>query len=150
MITELELGIAELNLSIHHKILIILYLVVYLAAMLIQIQDTRTKVKFIDWILAFLTSAVGGIVTYFAIMSWANIGIRMATTLFASLVSYRTIKFIVSNEAQEDFAAGFWAGIKIMLQRLFNTQNSNNDNGPHGHNPYNHNKPNNNDSNGRS
>lgn len=131
--------IFHFNLDIHHKILILLYLVIYLAAMLIQIQDKDTKVKFIDWILAFMTSSVGGLVTYYAVMTWANLGLRMATTLFVSLVSYRTIKFIVSDEAQTDFAKGFWSGIKTIMQRLFNTQPPNNNN----------NNNNNNDTNGR-
>lgn len=116
------------NLDIHHKILILLYLVTYLAAMLIQIKDPKTDVDWLDWILALLTSFVGGMLTYFAVMKWANLGIRMATTIFVSLVSYRTIKFIVSDEAQNDFAKGFWVGIKTVMQRLFNTPNNNDNN----------------------
>lgn len=94
--------------------------------MLIQIKDPKTDVDAMDWVLALLTSFVGGLIAYFAVMKWVNVGMRMAVTIFVSLVSYRTIKFIVSNEAQNDFAKGFWVGIKTVMQRLFNSQPPNN------------------------
>lgn len=124
IIMQLEL---HNNLELHHRILIILYLVTYFAAMLIQIKDPNTRVSFLDWILAFLASSVGGILTYFGVMGWANIGVRMATTIFVSLVSYRTLKFIVSDEAQTAFAKGFFSGLMGILHRLFDAPKKQND-----------------------
>lgn len=122
----------NIQLDIHHKILGVLLLIAYLAAMLIQIRDPKTDVHLTDWILALLCSLLGATITYFVVMKWANIGWRMAITVIVSLVSYRTLKFIVSNEAQDEFARGFWTGIMNALKRLFNADHkppSNNDNG---------------------
>lgn len=108
--------------TIEHKVLFVLYICSYLMAMFIQIKDPNTKVDFSDWFLALFTSAIGAVITYYIAMSWANIGFRMGATILASLVSYRTFKFIVSEEAQEQFAKGFFSGIMNVLSNLFNAK----------------------------
>lgn len=117
------------QLTFEHKVLIVLYILTYISAMLIQIKDPKTDVTSMDWLLGFITSIIGGIITYFGVMTWANQGLRMLATIVVSLVSYRTIKFIVSNEAQEAFASGFWNGILRCLERLGNSKTKDNDNG---------------------
>jgi TRAP-type uncharacterized transport system fused permease subunit len=116
-----------INLDLHHKILIGLFLLTYLVAMMIQVRDPKTNVKPSDWVLGFLSSIIGGTLAYFFVAKWANIGMRMGFTILFSLVSYRLIVFIVSEEAQKQFAEGFWKGIINMI-RNFISNNSNNDN----------------------
>ena len=108
------------NLDFEHRILVFLFVLSYFGAMFIQIRDPKAEVKTADWLLGFLTSVVGSTITYFMVSTWTNVGTRMAATIIASLVSYRTFKFIVSNEAQEDFARGFWRGVITTAQRLVN------------------------------
>ena len=120
--------VLNFQLQFEHKLLVVLYLLSYLGAMLIQIKDPKVTVEFSDWVLALITSFVGGMIMYFGVMSWANVGVRMGVTILATLVSYRTFKFIVSSESQEDFAKGFWKGIMGALRRLLNSNyNSDND-----------------------
>lgn len=108
-----------LNLKEEHQILIVLYLISYVSAMLIQIKDPKCTVTFLDWVLGLLCSALGGTIMFFGVMQWANIGFRMAATILVSLMSYRTIIFIVSPDTQEQFARGFGKGIMNMLEKLF-------------------------------
>ena len=127
--------IKEINLE--HSVLIILFILSYFGAMFIQLKDPKVEVHISDWFLAFITSSVGGTIAYFIAMTWQNVGIRIGLTILASLVSYRTFKFIVSSEAQEDFARGFWKGIIMAVQRLLNNQVSTMDNQQQNNNPQN-------------
>jgi len=119
-----------LELNFEHKILIVLFIISYFGAMFIQVSDPKTAVKASDWFLGFITSVVGAVITYFVVAAWVNLGTRMAATIVASLVSYRTFKFIVSNEAQEDFAKGFWSGVMSILKRVVNNSDNKNQNDP--------------------
>lgn len=112
-----------LLLTFEHKVLICLYLLSYMGAMFIQIRDPETEVTLSDWFLGFLTSVVGGTITYFIALNWINVGLRMGITIIASLVSYRTFKFIVSKEAQDEFAKGFWKGLVGVAQKFVNNNN---------------------------
>ena len=118
-----------IHLDLHHKILIELFLLTYMVAMLIQVRDPKTHVKFSDWILGFLSSVIGGTIAYFFVMKWANLGLRMGVTILFSLVSYRLIVFIVSEEAQKAFAEGFWKGIINLIRNFMNNNNNTDNNG---------------------
>lgn len=119
-------------LEFEHKVLIFLFIISYLGAMAIQIRDPKTRVEVFDWFVGFLTSMVGGIITFFICIGWDNIGLRMGVTIIATLVSYRTFKFILSEDAQNDFAKGFWKGIITSIQRLLNSdpKSTNNNHNP--------------------
>lgn len=116
-----------LTLQLHHKILIGLFIVIYFVSMGIQVRDPKVNVRISDWIYGFLCSVVGGTVAYFFVMGWANIGLRMGVTLLFSLISYRLVSFIVSDEAQGAFASGFWNGI-LNIWKNFTNKNQNNNN----------------------
>ena len=116
-----------IDLGLHHKILIGIFLLTYLVAMMIQVRDPKTHVKPSDWVLGFLSSIIGGTIAYFFVAKWANLGLRMGVTILFSLVSYRLIVFIVSEEAQKAFAEGFWKGIINLIRNFMNSNNTNND-----------------------
>jgi len=115
------------GLNSHHEILIGLFLLTYFVAMAIQVRDPKTNVKPSDWVLGFLSSIIGGTVAYFFVAKWANIGLRMGVTILFSLVSYRLLIFIVSEEAQRAFAEGFWKGIINLIRNFMNDKNNKDD-----------------------
>lgn len=116
------------NLTLELKVLVGLYFLSYFFAMFIQVKDPKTNVQFSDWILAFIASLIGGTITFFIAASWLNIGFRMGVTILASLVSYRTLKFMVSSESQDAFAKGFFSGLLNLMSNLFNYKNKENGN----------------------
>jgi hypothetical protein len=116
------------NLTLEHKVLIGLYLLSYFFAMFIQVKDPKTNVKFSDWVLAFVASFIGATIAYFIAFKWLNVGFRMGVTILASLVSYRTLTFIVSSDSQEAFAKGFLNGLLNLMNNLFNYKHRQNGN----------------------
>lgn len=118
----------DINFGLEHQILLVLYLMSYIAAMLIQIRDAKFKVTFLDWIIALLTSSLGGTLMYFGVMSWANFGGKFVLTIIISIMSPRTFKYLVTDEVQQDFASGFWTGIKSLFQRVFSIETNKNKN----------------------
>lgn len=114
------------NITLEHEILIVLYLLSYLGAMFIQIRDPKMRVTWHDWFLALLTSSVGGTITYLMVMGWANMGFRVGVTILSTLLSYRTFKFILSNESQEAFAKGLTTGLLNMLNKVFKNDKDDN------------------------
>lgn len=115
-----------LHLDFEHKVLIVLYVLSYFVAMFIQVRDPKTIVRASDWFLGFVSSSIGGTIAYFFVMKWANIGLRMGITILFSLVSYRLFCFIVSEEAQNAFAKGFWQGIINMVSQFLNNKHNDN------------------------
>lgn len=112
------------NLTLEHKVLIGLYLLSYFFAMFIQVKDPKTNVQFSDWLLALVASFIGATIAYFIAFKWLNVGFRMGVTILASLVSYRTLKFMVSSESQDAFAKGFFNGLLNLMSNLFNYKNN--------------------------
>lgn len=114
--------IENITITPEHKVLAVLYLLSYLMAMFIQIKDKKVKVVWSDWFIGFFTSLIGATLTYFAVASWANLGLRMTMTIIVSLVSYRTFKFILSPETQEKFASGIGNGLLEVLKNFINSK----------------------------
>ena len=116
------------NITIEHKVLAGLYLLSYFFAMFIQVKDPNVKVKLSDWLMAFVASFIGATITYFIAVNWLNVGFRMGVTILASLVSYRTLTFMTSNQSQNAFAKGFFNGLLNLMSNLFNNKNKENGN----------------------
>jgi hypothetical protein len=109
--------------SMEYTILLFLCIAAYLFAMVIQVRDPKINVTYSDWILGFIASAIGGTIAFLWALYFANVGTRAFVTVFATLVSYRSFKFIVSSEAQDAFAKGFFNGILNAISRIFNNNN---------------------------
>lgn len=97
----------ELYANLEHTLLLVLCVVSYFVAMIIQIRDPSVEVSGSDWILGLISSSVWGTVAYFFAAQWINVGSRMFVTILATLVSYRFMKFVSSKTFQETIINAF-------------------------------------------
>lgn len=101
-----------------HKLLVIMYLIAYPVAMIIQVRDPKLIVDVIDWILTFFSNLLGAIIIYMMVHKWENIGFRLALVVFGSLFTYRTLIFILSMESQNTISRTFIGGLVRMLNNI--------------------------------
>lgn len=118
----------QLTITFLDKILIVLCLMSYATSMGIQIRNPKINVQFSDWIYNLITSTIGAAIAYAWVLNWINIGARIFIIILISLISYPTFKFIVSPEAQAEFAQGIGRAILNMLKGAFKGDNKDNQN----------------------
>lgn len=96
-------------------IVIILFVLSYFVAMLIQVFDHKKKLKIKDWIIGFLSSLLGGATSFLFSLKWSNLGLRVGFIIFISIFSYRILRNLTEDESQEITAKGVVTKIKKMM-----------------------------------
>ncbi len=89
-------------LNIDETTLIVVFVISYMVAMYIQVNDPEIRVTRPDWIIGFLASCIGGFIAYkFSSFTTDNPGETMFWTILASVTSPRAFKFIVNPKVQD-------------------------------------------------
>ncbi len=105
----------QITITLIDKILIVVFIMSYIASMLLQVDNPKIEVRPKDWFLNFLCSSLGVTVAWGFFLNWVSLGPKFLLVIIATAVSYPTYKYLNSEEGQAQFGGSIARGLVNMI-----------------------------------
>lgn len=102
------------------KVIFVFYIASFIVSTWYKNHYSKEKFKLVDITSALVSSFIALVITYLSCYSFTNKGIRIATSVVASLFAYPVFKIIISKKIQEDFAESFAKGVIGIFKTFIN------------------------------